>query len=102
MIDYNLAKKLKEARFPNSESWSLEYRDGVARIFNEGLFKCPTLSELIDACGERFKNLWLTDENGWGATGTLAKDTPALQQTLYAKTKEEAVAELWLKLNETD
>lgn len=83
MVDYNLAKKLKDAGFPfhHPESKWSKY------IF-------PTLSELIEACGERFGYLWQElDIKEWCACGQ--------NWSIFTQGKDPyvAVAKLWLKLN---
>lgn len=97
-MNYELAKELKDAGFPQKHETargmsigfpgtvltdSLTYEDAYA----------PTLSELIVACGERFGVLH-TWEGGWLA------GTPE-NHSLGAKgaTPEEAVARLFLALN---
>ena len=88
-MNYELAKKLKDAGFPKETFRvtvpSTKYPDRY------GQSNCPTLSELIKACGEGFDYLrhkseyWLAISGG-GLEG-------------QGKTPEEAVAELWLALN---
>lgn len=101
-MDYNLALKLKNAGFPQ------EGKDGdwyynvngkldfeIAYNFDKWKIKCPTLSELIEACGDIFFKLVEVKKPPypvWGATGGNYKMTD--------KTPEEAVANLWLKLHE--
>ena len=95
-MNYELAKKLEDAGFPHD--WSeFEKHDQVLlikdwKIYGKGY--SPTLSELIEACGEgvfilmkndNWADGWSAALNGMGAGG----DTP-----------EEAVANLWLKLQE--
>ena len=61
--------------------------------------KFPTLSELIEACGEGFYGLEKTTDgtNMWEAQ--TIKITPLVY---LGKTPEEAVAKLWLELNKED
>lgn len=64
----------------------------------------PTLSELIDACGEKFDSLWLTspgwdDKTQFGARAKHDWQVSAATKNSYALTPEEAVATLWLRLN---
>lgn len=81
---YELMKKLHDARFPNLES---DWIDEIGHVTVH-----PTLSELIESCGEGARCLlnkgdgtgWAYAVNGVGASG---------------ETPEEAVANLWLKLN---
>ena len=91
-MNQELAKKLKEAGYPSIVN--VGWDDG----FEEHL-TLPTLSELIEACGDSFKNLkrasngyylskiykWQTN-NGMGG------------KQIYGQTPEEAVANLWLEL----
>lgn len=87
MITYELAKQLKDAGFKGSEKWE----------DNGDFFKSPTptptLTELIEACGKKFKHLD-KEGNKWYAYNIsgYAKDEGGA-------TPEEAVANLWLSLN---
>ncbi len=88
MISYELAKKLKEAGFPQKD-YRLECRDlpnGTAPI----MFY-PTLSELIEACGSKFGALLVGPGILWTASGNGLE--------VHAGNPEEAVANLWLELN---
>jgi len=87
-MTYELAKQLKDAAFP---------QQGNGSTFgspNEVVY-LPTLSELIEACGDQFycveKNL--KEAPLWTATGW--DDDFGVGQT-----PEEAVAKLWLALNQ--
>jgi len=93
-MNYKLAKKLKDAGFPQKEERivcdSSIDMDDVAN---------PTLEELIDACGGRFWNMTCLVKTGtW-----LAKANLVFPISIYpraeGKTPTEAVANLWLKLN---
>lgn len=100
-MNYELAKELKKADWPFVEikpgmHQCREYVDfnpeGDPKIGPQHFF-LPTLSELIEACGEKFfslsrhANVWQTNwRDGFG--GDTAGSTP-----------EEAVARLWLALN---
>lgn len=86
-MTYELAKQLKDARFPGSENW--EFMEDEIRT----LRPLPTLSELIEACGDEFKVLERVAKNKWIIVGS-DKRNPRL-----ADTPEEAVAKLWLALN---
>ena len=79
-MDYALAKQLKDAGFPGLS--------GLAE---------PTLTELIEACGERFESLNRHGEGAWGAEGWPTDNTTPL--LVVGSTPEEAVAKLWLALN---
>lgn len=79
-MNYELAKKLKEAGFPSN--WELR---------TEALLPYPTLSELIAACGVKFHRLEQAGLEKWcsyAVGGTQG----------IGSTPEEAVARLWLAL----
>lgn len=95
MINYELAKELKEAGFPQADyNWVL-IKDGDGQVF------LPTLSELIEACmkflpkGNSFLSAYNSarDEHDrfWACLDGVAEARGA--------TYEEAVAKLWLELN---
>lgn len=111
-MTYELAKKLKNAGFPQKGEYKYGWRGDAGGDFiihrnDEAIIKdnvssfsevdemlaCPTLSELIEACGEglwslaRHANIWQTNFKD-GMAGETAGSTP-----------EEAVANLWLYLN---
>ncbi len=103
-MNYELAKELKEAGFPQ------EGVEGETRLsgnaFGSGLEYCyhPDLSELIEACGQRFdevRPLRMAGQiSSWQALG--------VDENLYhsnhgnGSTPEEAVARLWLALNKKE
>lgn len=97
-MDYELAKQLKDVEFPfekNGHDWGMDEClvygcDSTSRLH------FPTLSELIEACGTKFRTLsqlsleWVAD----------AYDVEINKfDTKKGKTPEEAVAKLWLELN---
>ena len=109
MINYKLAKQLKDAGFPQNTRNYFYLIDGIVvdEVYTEmeakldtnmanweKSFACPTLSELIDACGDEFDHLGRGPMGRWNA---LAADDTGLD--ISAKTSEEAVAKLYLKLN---
>jgi len=86
-MNYELAKKLKDAGFPVKKF-------GYAPDILEGDFVSPTLSELIEACGRK---LTITDTGpNWRAWSHLDPESDC-----DGKTPEEAVANLWLKLKDS-
>jgi hypothetical protein len=90
-MKYELAKKLKDLGFPQHEK-----EIGASYMFsNDNVDEksyIPTLSELIDACGNRFGGLKKIPMHGFMASGLVyGFDTP-----------EDAVANLWIMLNEVD
>lgn len=94
-MEYKLAKKLKDAGFPQ------EFPSGGDGFYvNGGLpdeIYVPTLSELIEACGEKFGALELFDYKDWVAGG-MGKNGVGFKIGGF-KTPEDAVANLWLELN---
>lgn len=121
-MTYDLAKRLKDAGFPQKgkgifsqcidgscgwragEDWHIACDFG--RCGEGEVVYMPTLSELIEACGDYFQNLrhlksWsrTVESGGWRARGfTFA--SPHHHKTINGKTPIEAVANLWLALNE--
>lgn len=97
-MEYKLAEKLKDAGFPQGEGmYSLQGEE--PRYLTEDPIKwgnayLPTLSELIEACGEGLSLLLKMDEGDWNAVGSNGSIN-------LGKTPEEAVAKLWLALNTT-
>ncbi len=113
-MNCELAKKLKEAGFPNSDGWTYHDIDTNEEIWIDELL--PTLSELIEACGEDFgvlvllskedvekheyqkknnKNYYCTIDiiEGWRCVG---KDSNVYYDG--GSTPDEAVSNLWLAL----
>jgi hypothetical protein len=112
-----VARELKSAGFPiqffrvghkfypseKSSRWSEESRhNGVtvtpyelqnhSRDIEEGYY-CPTLPDLIEACGEHFARLYVE-----AAIWTAESDHPPV--VARARSAEEAVAKLWLDLHD--
>lgn len=123
-MDYTLAKRLKDAGFPQKfkGSYWVEHNGKLAvkangqehykpRVwtlvpFVKGAIKglertydnayCPTLSELIEACGSKFRDLcYRSDEETWFCN----RDDIWNSQYPDCETPEEAVAKLWLALH---
>lgn len=105
-MDYNLAKKLKDAGFP-----CIIFCDGVEKgCSGNHLLEAHGLSELIEACGEerifngeyhyfRLDFALFRGERRWWAS--FADDSESENHAVrqYGSTPEEAVANLWLALN---
>lgn len=99
-MNYELAKKLKDAGFPQKGKGD-EVTFMKLRSF-EGMENCyiPSLSELIEACGESIDMITrerTAIENktlGWRA---YCHKGPSISKE--GKSPEEAVARLWLALN---
>jgi hypothetical protein len=96
-MNYELAKKLKDAVFPQG---TVKHPDGYDMKFEDWTThpKVPTLSELIEACGDNFDGLIINrgplsdSRTKWSCAGN--------RLVGLGETPEEAVANLWLKLNE--
>lgn len=118
MISYELAKRLKEAGYPQEVYGNYicpHYPGEKFGVLNcqcgkdakEGLAYVPTLEELIEACGDEFKSLWQTepDETGqihWGADvkWDYRKKVMTEGHQVFGDSPIEAVANLWLAVNE--
>ena len=100
MIDYKLAKELKEAGFPQEGEGKTLYWKSAAVGFSTCIscssnVYAPTLSELIEACGEfnwKFNLSGNFEDNHWHAHSKIPYGGTG-------KTPEVAVAKLWLALN---
>lgn len=94
-MNYKLAKKLKDAGFPQ------DYSKGVLNdnfVWDrETPYYTPTLSELIKSCGKDFCRLE-TGNNINGTSWFATTNEPGEIET--GNTPEEAVANLWLYINE--
>ena len=108
-MDFELAKELKDAGFPQ-KSRGLHYTmtegkevpylaEGNLFLAKEGWQYSdtfvPTLDELIEACGQGRFTLDHLESGCWEACHS--KATPMCYQ---ANTSDEAVARLWLVLNQ--
>ena len=108
-MNYELVKQLKEAGFPQTPPFELycpdcdKWRDMdcFEKKHNKEAVKVPTLSELIEACGDKFDNL----RHGEGLiVGSLVwtASSKEIEKEIFhneGSTPEEAVAKLWLELN---
>lgn len=119
-IKYKINKKLKEAGFPDSEEWEerTSYGDtffAFGGSYHDEEYPQTDLSSLIEACGDGFKGLLspvVLGIDGWLAIIDLPeikrtkKDEPnnylnfCYGKFISGNTPEEAVANLWIKLNE--
>lgn len=110
-MNYELAKQLKDAGFPIKEA-NVENQKVIAKSsfvqFDGKVWYTPTLSELIEACGNVilfFSDGDTTRAKGWYcAYGELGVDERYIAEdsdrpTSHGLTPEEVVAELWLELN---
>lgn len=104
MIDYELLKRLKNAGFLKkhklfSEDNDLEGSRDFCTVCTKdeyeiagGVMCIPTLSELIEACGNDFRNLFRDWHHGTWTASTHS-------ETATGTTPEEAVINLYLALN---
>jgi hypothetical protein len=108
-MNYDLAKKLKDAGFPQSTQVGAHYISSEGYLDDldaEQSAYIPTLSELIEACGDRFAELryWFEDRIGEFAIHKewRARVRPSLPEWSIGPTPEEAVANLWLTLTSSE
>lgn len=97
-LSYDTAKKLKDAGFPQEgDGYELHTPDckgwdGPSACTGETRAYSPTLSELIEACGDKFGELCRNADGSFSASGKFGVE-------MDGPTPEEAVAALWLALN---
>jgi len=85
-MNYKLAKKLKDAGFPQTIKYDYAYK--------------PTLSELIEACGRDFVSLLYVELSGTEIPGVKWEAWGDNKNYGLGISPEEAVSRLWLKLKE--
>lgn len=108
-MNYELAKKLKEAGFPQDINISFDVgidpkgekagivfpwksKEGKTGFFTRTDFcRTPSLSEIIESCGDRFHFL-SKDKDTWRAVA-------GVKFAVTGKNPIEAVANLWLAIN---
>jgi hypothetical protein len=93
MITYELAKQLKDAGFPQSELARAQQQAGYDYV------SLPTLSTLIEACGEHFGALG-RESDCWVACEYVSEHG-TWENTHEGKTPEDTVARLWLSVHQT-
>lgn len=105
-MNHELAKQLKDAGYPQGltehqygwveahQAFELDNGDMTVGV------SVPTLSELIEACGDKFVYLH-KQKNQWNAVGIQMKyeDKQSDRMNCGGSTPEEAVTNLWLALN---
>jgi hypothetical protein len=106
-MNYALAKRLKDAGFPQETKaysrWECPHGFtpwSTAHVCNEPAIKLPTLSDLIEACGDQFIELDRADSQ-WLAQGGQIVDDCSLRRhkSEVGTTPDEAVANLWFALH---
>ncbi len=91
-MPYELAKQLKDAGFPTAKCTCVLMHDenGCITGWHE-----PNLSELIEACGDKFKSITRYGKDCWDADSEGADP----DWSTDGETPETAIANLWLELN---
>ena len=99
-MTYELAKQLKDSGFPLKQcenDFECDH-EHVMKDAHEIFCLAPTLSELIEACGDDFEGLTKVDkQNNWWVDRR--GNWPDGEAIYGGSTPEEAVAKLWLALN---
>lgn len=100
-MNYELAKELKDAGFPQTDEPNICGHCGDGGPDTE--VRYPTLSELIEACGDRFASL-IRKNGGWESNSKFLsnKDGTVDAHNWIGSTPEEAVTRLWLALNKSN
>lgn len=109
MLSYELCNKLKKAGFPQKTHNPMHYATvhgqeyvvcdcGPSWVSSEHIeyLVAPTLSELIEACGDRFGHLQKNYKRPWATFSVLEEACLG-----YGDTPEESVANLYLVLKES-
>jgi hypothetical protein len=96
-MNYELAKALEDAGFPQGGNGSFVAPPDKIVVRREDRVYCPTLSELIEACGEDFGMLRRISLTKWIAYVTPTYARPFYDDTT-GTTPEQAVGRLWLAL----
>lgn len=103
-MNYELAKRLKDARFPKETFMVWKHESHKYDSCKGHIENAPTLSELIEACGEEFTELSKRSD-GWSAVYYYGYNPDLMIPMNFKRgvgtTPSEAVAMLFLELNET-
>ena len=95
-MDYELCKKLKDLGFPQED---FGYTGRHHHKQGDVCYK-PTLSELIEACGENFDELQKRQEVYFAYGASKTRSGMSIKPFLGSgKTPEESVATLWIEIN---
>jgi hypothetical protein len=97
-MTYELAKELKDAGLDVLQH---EHCNGCEYDTQHRSYHVPTLSELVEACGEDSGELTLARSAGAWYGEMWDRNVMPYKRThlVYGSTPEEAVARLWLALN---
>lgn len=100
-IDYTLAQQLKDAGFEQKDWGAYLLPGGMEVGPNANAAYVPTLSELIEACGERFNSMGgdVRTNEWWAAERPEGLFVETFPLRCTGKSPTEAVARLWLALN---
>jgi hypothetical protein len=85
-MNYELVKKLKDAGFP------FDFKESK---MGDDTYTFPSFSELVKACGESFQMLTVRSPS----VNRFFQAYSQENDTAEGKTPEEAIANLWLRLN---
>jgi len=96
-MNYELALQLKNAGFPKIRFTTFTATGSDEVILTDG----PNLSELIEACGDRFDELskYGHEKQRWSAFAYSCEECDLGMAIGRGDNKEEAVAKLWLAIN---
>lgn len=102
-MNYELAKKLKDAGFPQAVHRNVFCGKSACGPENRLCAYAPTLSELIEACVNIEKDFALRrrDDGTWSASDEYWDVDDQMNSFVYeeyGEIPEDAVANLWLKL----
>lgn len=102
-MTYDQILKLKEAGFPQMEKGKFITKNNEVLDYQLSYtVYLPTLSELIDACGDSFEAL-IRQAGGWAATHNHENyGTRQVSNSNIGSTPEEAVANLYLALHQRE
>ena len=97
---YTLAKELKDAGFlQGGNGRSVGPPDKIVWRREDRVY-CPTLAELIEACGPGFRSIERLGDDSWQAKADRRKpDSSIVDAVGRGVTIDEAVAILWLALD---
>jgi len=102
-MNYELAKQLKDAGFSQTRCDYSRVHSAPGRHL-DGSSECamnPTLSELIEACGDGFERLVrISAAKDWGAIVWQAQGGRQDYEVAQSATPEEGLAKLWLALHD--
>ncbi len=113
MLSYEICKQLKEARFPQKTDFGSKFYDSNGNLWLENLSTlklpekdclCPTISELIEVCGEivlwKWRDNWFSGfgENKEVGENHIDDSWDEDEEKGKGQSPEEAVANLWLKI----